>query len=383
MTVLKRLTANVLLVAISVGLSFGGLEAFLWVWAGSHSVQIASGSPPIAVPQPTGDAALEIPVPPEIAALAKQRQELLTMPEEFKRRPATVSGAVRADYWQGALEVYNADGLRWATPYPAKRPDTYRVMVVGDSLTYGDGLAEKWRFSNLTAAWLQRQYRIEVVNLGHDGYQSEDVLREIEKFVPQLHPNLVLYAVCLNDFLPSGAGEYYTADAYPFPLPAAVKNFLIKHTRSGAFLNELYDGTLRRLHLRADFFDDILADFGGYQNRFARDVANMNKTVRAAGLPPLLAMVVDQYPSYGGRGYRIAMVAEKALAQAGATVIPTEDYYRRYSNQPMHITRWEGHPNEVANIIWANMIIRSLRSREDLQAYKRDEPQPSGEAAEK
>jgi hypothetical protein len=37
----------------------------------------------------------------------------------------------------------------------------------------------------------------------------------------------------------------------------------------------------------------------------------------------------------------------------------------------MHISRWEGHPNEVANIIWANMIAKVLRDRPDLQPFKR------------
>jgi hypothetical protein len=85
----------------------------------------------------------------------------------------------------------------------------------------------------------------------------------------------------------------------------------------------------------------------------------------------MLAMVVDQYPEYGGRGYRISRVAEAALARAGAVVIPTEDYYRRYDGQSLFVSRWEGHPNEVANYIWANMIAERLRDRQDLLRFRR------------
>src|SRR5206468_2809556 len=106
------------------------------------------------------------------------------------------------------LEVYNADGFRWAKPIPERRSDIYRVMVVGDSLTYGDGLAEEWRFSSLLEQWMRKEFRIEFINLGHDGYQSEDVLDVIKKFTSRIKPNLVLYAICLNDFLPSGVGQY-------------------------------------------------------------------------------------------------------------------------------------------------------------------------------
>lgn len=366
MRFLKSTLENTLLVAISIALFFGCLEGFLWAWSMNNVVQTAS----ITVPLPSNNLDADHPIPPDVVATGNSRLKILTMPDSWKRVPTEVAGAARADYWQGVLEVYNSDGLRWVTPFPEKRDDTYRVMVVGDSLTYGAGLSERWRFSNLLGEWMGQRFRIEFINLGHAGYQSEDILNSIRRNLPLLKPDLVFYAVCLNDFLPSGREQYETQSAYPFPLPEGLKRYFIQNTRAGAYLNEIYDGALRRLHLRGDFFDDILADFDQYQARFAHDVAQMNERVLSAGLPPLVGMVVDQYPAYGGRGYQIAMIAEAALAKAGAIVIPTEDYYRRYNGQTLNISRWEGHPNEVANWIWAGMIARALRERDDLQAFK-------------
>jgi len=85
----------------------------------------------------------------------------------------------------------------------------------------------------------------------------------------------------------------------------------------------------------------------------------------------MVSIVLDQSPEYGGRGYKIAKIAEKLLTQGGAEVIETEDYYRRYSGHTMNISRWEGHPNEVANYIWASMLTNELRMRSDLQAFKK------------
>jgi hypothetical protein len=367
MSRLSSILANVSLVLGSVTLAFLSLEGFLWISAAS---QIPHPSTPalVIVPPPV-ESENGVVVPPELIAAAKNRQEIISKPESWMRTPTQVDGATRAHHRHGVLEVYNSEGMRWARPFPDKREDFYRVMVVGDSLTYGDGLAEEWRFSNLLDQWLNTEFRLELLNLGADGLQSEDVLRVIKKYLPVLKPDLVTYAVCINDFLPSGRGQY--DHYYPFPLPEALKNFLIQNTRTGAFLNEQYDGALRRLHLRRDFFDDVLSDFEGYQRRFARDVAEMNHTVQSAGLPPLVAIVLDQYPDHGGRGYRMAKIAENALARAGAQVIEIEDYYRRYHGQAMNISRWEGHPNEVANYIWASMLGNELRARSDLQAFKR------------
>jgi len=363
MSRISSVTANFLLVVGSIILFLFGVECFLWLYGRVDKPL----PPPVAtVPAPTSN---EVLVPPEIIAAGDRRKHVLTMPDSWKRTPTHVNGTARADFWQGVLHVYNQDGMRWTTPFPPKRADVYRVMVVGDSLTYGDALSEEWRFTNLLDRWMNEEFRIEFLNLGVDGYQSEDVLGVLKKYLGVLKPNLVIYAVCNNDFLPSGKGEYTIE--YPFPLPDRLKDFLIQHTRTGAFLSENYDGALRYLHLRADFLDDILKDFNGYQQRFMRDVAEMNKLVLAAGLPPMVSLVVDQYPDYGGRGYHIAKIAESALGQAGAVIIPTENYYRRYHGQAMGISRWDGHPNEVANYIWASMIAQGLRTRNDLESYKK------------
>jgi len=367
---LVRLLANLLLVVVSISIGFAGLELFLRAEPLFHTPAAAISAPsPRLLEIPPPESGSEIRVPDEILAKKTARPNPLILPDAWKKRDVKVPGAYAAHYWHGVLFVQNADGMRWILPFPEKRADTYRVMVVGDSLTYGYGLPEEDRFSSLLNDEMGRDFRIEFINLGVPGHQSEDILRVIRKYLPILQPDLVLYAICLNDFLPSGRGQY--ANDYNFPLPETIKSALIAHTRAGAFLSDAYDRALRRLHLRGDFFDDILRDFEGYQQRFGRDVQEINSAVRQAGLPPLVGLVVDQFPEYGGRGYRIAHVAEHYLTQAGAEVIPTENFYRAYHGRQMYISKWEGHPDEVANSIWATMISRHLRAHEDIQAFRR------------
>lgn len=375
----RNVIGNALLVLASVFFVFAGTEVYLRIDALLSDTTPTPFGTGIGVPADTlATAAASVPpvplasggtVPPDIVAAADARYRFTTMPTEWEHRNVSVSGAKYAYYWQGVLHVHDENNFRRATPFPPKNPNVFRVMVVGDSLTYGYGIPEQSTFTALLNKWLSKDYRVEFLNLGVSGHQSEDVLHEIQKFVPQLQPNLVIYAVCQNDFLPSGVGQY-NGDQYAFPLPGRVKRFLIAHTKTGQFLYEKYDAALRGLHLRHDFFDDILTNFSDYQKRFARDVTEMNHTVTAAGLPPMLALVVDQFPSYG-RGYQITRVAENALRNAGVEVVPTEDYYRRYNNQRLYVSNWEGHPNEVANYIWAKMIYQELNERKDLAAFKR------------
>jgi GDSL-like Lipase/Acylhydrolase family len=365
---LKNAAANGLLAAISIVLFFAGFELLLWA-AEVFNQRIDSGSDASARHvEVATDGTLMADVPAYIISSAAGRYKYVTMPEEWKQVLIQVAGASWARRWHGAIEIYNKDEMRHIGPFPPKKPGVFRVLVVGDSLTYGDGLPEHATFTSLLNAWIGKDHNAEFLNLGVDGAQSEDVLNVIKKFLPELKPDLVFYAVCLNDFLPSGK-EQYSFD-YEFPLSDSFKEFFIRNTRFGAFISEAYDAALRRFHLRRDFFDDILLDFDGYQKRFLRDVTNMNLAVHAAGLPPMMAMVLDQFPVYGGRGYKIAQIAEESLSHAGIEVISTEDYYSQLSGRlDLYISRWERHPNEVANYIWARMISKRLTGREDLYKF--------------
>ena len=365
---LQNILGNTALVIASVFVCFLALEGYLWADALMNRPPAVSAAPPKPPPPLTTDG---VQIPPEIMERAEARHRVKTMPAEWALRDVSVPGAAKAYYWQGALHAQDENGFRRTTPFPPKDPNVFRIIVVGDSLTFGLGIPEDTTFVALLNQWLQRDYRIEVLNLGVVRYNSEDVLKTIRTFVPQLQPNLVIYTVCLNDFAPSGSGEYHDEYKYPFPIPGRIKRFLIANTRSGAFLNDKYDAALRAVHLRGDFFDDILDGFVDSEKRFRRDVADMNATVTEAGLPPLVAMVVDQYPDYTGKAWKLTEIAEDALAKGGAEVIPTEAYFRRYHGQTFDVSAFEGHPNEIANYIWANMIAERLMKRADLQQFHR------------
>jgi hypothetical protein len=361
-----RWAANGLLVLLSIALFFAGIEVFLRVIDRGNRPAISSerfdkGN------QATISSERFAGIPKGIVDLAESRKRVLTMPEEWKQRPVDIAGAARSYYWQGALHVYNADQMRHLGPLPPPRQGVFRVIVVGDSLTYGYGIAEEATFAHLLNDWMSRRETIEFLNLGVAGAQSEDIANTIEKFIPQLKPDLIIYAVCLNDFLPSGGEQYEFT--YAFPLPESTKAFLLKHSRALQFTSDLYDAALRRAHLRRDFYDDILSDFDNYQGRFRRDVTRMEALASAAGLPPIVGIVVDAYPDLDGRGHKISRIAEQAMQAAGFDVISTEDYYRRYTGENLIVSRWEGHPNEIANYIWASMIAEHLRSQRYLKPF--------------
>jgi len=114
----------------------------------------------------------------------------------------------------------NADGL---TPYTAqrtKRPGVTRVMIFGDSTVVGRAVPQE----KTIHVWLQKLLRsnvvdTEVINAGVQGYSTDQVLLRIQQLVPLYRPDVIVYALCSNDF-----GGNVSREAYGAPKPVFVLN---------------------------------------------------------------------------------------------------------------------------------------------------------------
>ena len=327
---------NVAVIVGTVGVWVAGFEAYLgWLESSAIRVQASAASTSkqpasVAAPEKTEDGntpAKELPIPfhnrefalpPDLREEMKRRNDLLSLPQEWERKRIEVAGARWAYSWHGIDHIHDDNNFRRLIGrFPEKRAGTMRVVVVGDSMTYGAGIREEWTYTAQLERAMQKHFRIEFFNLGVNGHQSEDILKVIERIVPSLKPDLVIYGVCYNDFLPSGIGQYQ--HEYRVPLPQWLKDFLTERTRFARFLSDNYASMLTLVGFSMDFHDDILKDFNGYQRRFAADVKRMNVFVRAHGLPPVVGMALDQDVHVGGKGHQISQTAEGSCERLGLT----------------------------------------------------------------
>ena len=308
---------------------------------------------------------------PEAIQKIKMRRGILAMPEEWKRRDVKIPGTAVSYYWHKELHEITAEGFRGTGPFPPKQDDVFRIMVIGDSLTYGYGINKKFTYPALIEEELAREYKVEVLNLGVSGQQSEDILRILKNNLTKLEPDLVIYGICHNDFLDSGIGQYDKRDAFSLPIPVIIKDRFTSNTLVGSFMDTNYNKLLIEWGFRKDFFDDILSNFGGLQSRFERDLKNMNNFVLSNGLPSIIGMVVDQIPRDGQRGHKITHAAERAMHDAKFNVIYLDEYYKTYSGHNMMVSLWEGHPNEEANAIFAEYFLKAISSSGLMEKYRK------------
>ena len=95
----------------------------------------------------------------------------------------------------------NALGLR-DREIPPKRRDTFRIIAIGDSYTYGWGveIEDTW-LRRLEARLRAAGHRVETINLGKPGIGPPDYAQLAEKVIPLLRPDLVIVGMLMGNDL--------------------------------------------------------------------------------------------------------------------------------------------------------------------------------------
>jgi lysophospholipase L1-like esterase len=148
----------------------------------------------------------------------------------------------------------NRDGFRDYEHPEQKPPGTYRIVVLGDSTTAGNGV------SNLDAVYTKRLEKLlntptntsvhhEVLNMGVGGYHTLQEVETLRVKGLKYNPDMVLVTFCVNDFdLHSDGGvyssllnrekkltEYYNANIYEKLLRISRLAFVIYHRLNRSF----------------------------------------------------------------------------------------------------------------------------------------------------
>ena len=102
--------------------------------------------------------------------------------------------------------VVNRLGFRELEFNRQKSAGTYRIAVIGDSFTYGQGIRSEDRMTEFLSREFSGQ-NVEILNLGQRGAETADHIITLQKVVLPLEPDFVLLQWLYNDFEADKSGR--------------------------------------------------------------------------------------------------------------------------------------------------------------------------------
>ncbi len=96
--------------------------------------------------------------------------------------------------------LINEDGLRERMNIKNQEKGSYRILILGDSLTEGYGIRQNKRFSNLVEAMFTKENKkIEIINAGVKGYNLAQYYLFFQRLYKKYKPDLVIIAAVKGD----------------------------------------------------------------------------------------------------------------------------------------------------------------------------------------
>jgi lysophospholipase L1-like esterase len=230
---------------------------------------------------------------------------------------------------------------------PPKQPGEYRIIVLGDSFTFGPGVDYERLYTSRLQSLLQRGHpEVTVINLGVEGYNIIEYAAVLEEVGLSLAPDAVLLSLFpVNDFeLDDYATHYAIAHGHP-PAPAPWYNSLYVYRAYLYRAEELAVKALRRIVPSATADGP---DLGWEKNIAAlREIVD---TTEARGLPLTIALL----PHTRGFKTQRTTVFARINAYCAKNALPCVDLLEPLQASGAHdgalaVNALDSHPNAEYN----------------------------------
>lgn len=257
------------------------------------------------------------------------------------------------------------------------KPDgLYRVMVLGDSLTWGEGLPVEERYTDVLQRRLGAGDSVEILNFGVDGYPTTKERDLLYEYIDAVEPDLVVVGFCSNDPKPQSVDASAERDHYE-PLFRALEAWDgTLYEATGRFLRRKVDRVLQRIGWIPTWQDALDRSYDPESNDWKTFVGALSDIVSACksrGLPaPVFAPLLYESGDYSLPSpdlvyhLRWSSRAAKAAADAGMQVVDMTEAFAAEGYRERQVNPWDAHPDAQCNILYANAlegpILRHVRA---------------------
>ena len=243
-----------------------------------------------------------------------------------------------------------------------KTAGRFRIAIVGDSFTWGQGIEERERFSNVLEASLGPSY--EVLNFGIPGNNLPEHVQVLEQALKVL-PDFVLLQLYINDFEVPEMIRPEVHALLPWP---TLDLWLLQSSALYDLLNDEW-GQLQEA-------TGLVESYARHMERNLRDPASVNsraafgllgkfiERARAAGVPS--GAVLFPNPGFLSRNYPFGYLHDRVrfvCAEQQITCLDLRSSFATAFRNPesMWVSRFDPHPNARANSQAAQEIRAAFR----------------------
>jgi lysophospholipase L1-like esterase len=263
----------------------------------------------------------------------------------------------------GLLYETNRWGFRGADFTLGKPPGTRRVLVLGDSFTFGEGVRLEDTFCRRLEQQLNAagQGPVQVLNLGTSGWGTRDEISYLQQGGLGFQPDLVIVAYVLNDA--SYAGDL---DLWEDFRESYEKRWL----RSSYVASWAWAAVARRTLARryvSSLVRAALSDTADWQESFRLLSQGQELTLTHGGrflvcIFPFMFELDDRYPFAPVHRH----IADYCLTH-GVDVLDLFPAFKGHSDQDLWVHPSDPHPNEKGHAIAAQAMGDYIRAHHLIQ----------------
>lgn len=264
-----------------------------------------------------------------------------------------------------------------------KKADCFLIAVLGDSLTWGAGLTESQRYSNLLEGYLQSEYpnkKIIVMNFGIPSGPTTKEQSIYKSIYKEFKPNLTILGFCFND--PQEKQQHYSKEREIFfekvdPVVSFLNRYHMKGTAK--LIPTVYENILiafKKIPHWTVALDRVYNVNSLEWNRFLKALeAIVQMSGEIAPNPPIFISlnqgVSNRVPTdYNNPDERLQLYikwyhqAEFAANQAGFIAINCENEFKNLNNHIMAVIPNEDiHPSAKMNEIYARKLFSIIKEK--------------------
>lgn len=246
----------------------------------------------------------------------------------------------------------NRFGFRGPDFLPRDEGRGIRILLLGDSLTMGQGVAEEERYGTIVETQLRAYYpetSIEVVNLGVQGFETVEEEKILYRMWDIVRPDLTVVGFYVNDTNVT----YEGMEPHRFPVPARLRPY-VERLLLFRLMEPWYDKPYRWLR-NLPAYEDVQMRSRKVESRdwklFAESVRNIGRWMHDhSGQPPFVLFLTHEP---GKRDDFYQNVRKTFEGNGFMWVEPEVIRYRP-------VSRFEFHPDAEMHRAYAESLLNAI-----------------------